>query len=48
MRQENIPRTHAHSNEIDENPLGFFIGCRNAFILALPLWAIVYWVWSKI
>ncbi|QUG99039.1 MULTISPECIES: hypothetical protein [Bacillus cereus group] len=48
MRQENMTKTQAHFSGIDENPLGFFVGCRNACILALPIWTIVFWVGSKL
>lgn len=30
----------AHFSEIDENPLGFAIGCRNACILVIPIWIV--------
>ncbi|MEK4504251.1 hypothetical protein [Bacillus sp. FSL R12-0069] len=48
MRQENMTTSQAHFSEIDENPLGFFVGCRNACILALPIWVIVFWIGSKV
>ncbi|MFB5589633.1 hypothetical protein ACE41I_23595 [Bacillus cereus] len=38
----------AHFSEIDENPLGFAIECRNACILVIPIWTVVLWVGSKI
>ena len=31
----------AHFNEVDENPLGFAIGFRNACILVIPIWTVV-------
>ncbi|MGA4501341.1 hypothetical protein ACPC0Q_25560 [Bacillus bombysepticus] len=38
----------AHFSEIDENPLGFAIGCPNAYILVIPIWIVVFWIGSKI
>ncbi len=38
----------AHFSEIDENPLGFAIGCRNAYILVIPIWIVVFWIGSKL
>lgn len=38
----------AHSNEVDENPLGFAIGCRNTCILVIPIWTVVFLIGSKI
>lgn len=37
-----------HFSEIDENPLGFAIGCWNACILVIPFWTVVFWIGSKI
>ncbi|XKK19823.1 hypothetical protein HFP67_30530 [Bacillus sp. CB102A.1] len=32
----------AHFSDEDENPLGFAIGCRNACILVIPIWTVVF------
>lgn len=39
----------AHFTEVDENPLGFVaIGFRNACILVIPIWTVVFWIGSNI
>ncbi|MDF9504644.1 hypothetical protein [Bacillus cereus] len=38
----------AHFSEVDENPLGFAIGFRNACIFVIPIWTIIFWTGSKI
>ncbi|WP_257152942.1 hypothetical protein [Bacillus thuringiensis] len=38
----------AHFTEVDENPLGFAIGFRNACILVIPIWTVVFWIGSNI
>ncbi|EJR93907.1 hypothetical protein [Bacillus mycoides] len=35
-------------SKLDENPLGFAIGFRNACILVIPIWTVVFWIGSKI
>ena len=36
-----------YSYELQEDELGFFKGCRNAFLLTLPFWITisVIWLW---
>ncbi|WP_265330499.1 hypothetical protein [Bacillus mycoides] len=43
-----MTKYEARFSQIDENPLGFAIGFRNACILVLPLWAVVFLIGSKI
>ncbi|MEH7220097.1 hypothetical protein ACWKTS_31405 [Bacillus toyonensis] len=43
-----MTKYQAHFSKTDENPLGFAIGFRNACILVLPIWTIVFWLGSKI
>lgn len=43
-----MTKYQARFSEIDENPLGFAIGCRNACILVIPIWTVVFWIGSKI
>ncbi|MED2742241.1 hypothetical protein [Bacillus toyonensis] len=38
----------AHFTEVDENPLGFAIGFRNACILVIHIWTVVFWIGSNI
>lgn len=38
----------AHFSEVDENPLGFAIGFRNACILVIPIWIVVFLIGSNI
>ncbi|WP_215556917.1 hypothetical protein [Bacillus mycoides] len=48
MRQGKMKEDEAHFSEIDENPLGFAIGFRNACILVIPIWTVVFLIGSKI
>ncbi|WP_258166054.1 hypothetical protein [Bacillus sp. MYb209] len=43
-----MTKYEAHFSQIGENPLGFAIGFRNACILVLPIWTVVFWIGSKI
>ncbi|WP_257148968.1 hypothetical protein [Bacillus anthracis] len=43
-----MKKYEAHFSEVDENPLGFAIGCRYACILVIPIWIVVFWIGSKI
>ncbi|MEM5603559.1 hypothetical protein ACQVPW_29455 [Bacillus cereus] len=43
-----MTKYEARFSQIDENPLGFAIGCRNACILVIPIWTVVLWIGSKI
>ncbi|MGZ9785469.1 hypothetical protein [Bacillus pseudomycoides] len=36
-----------HTYELEEDELRFFKGCKNAFLLTLPLWIAIFiiWIW---
>ncbi|MGG3652581.1 hypothetical protein ABES36_14250 [Bacillus pseudomycoides] len=36
-----------HTYELEEDKLRFFKGCKNAFLLTLPLWIAIFiiWIW---
>lgn len=36
-----------HAYELEEDELGFFKGCRNAFLLTIPFWITIFiiWIW---
>ncbi|HFK1549418.1 TPA: hypothetical protein ACGXMZ_005377 [Bacillus albus] len=37
-----------HFSDVAENPLGLVIGCRNACLLVIPIWTVIFWIKSKI
>ncbi|PGW12147.1 hypothetical protein COD90_21575 [Bacillus cereus] len=48
LRQENMKKYETYFSGIDDNPLSFAIGFRNACIFVLPIWLVVFWIGSKI
>lgn len=36
-----------HANEFEEDELGIVKGCKNAFLLVLPFWIVIFiiWIW---
>ncbi|SFD18343.1 hypothetical protein SAMN04488168_12333 [Bacillus sp. 491mf] len=34
-----------YASELEEDELGFFKGCKNAFLFTLPFWIAIVFIW---